>query len=383
MAEETRSERGGESRREGGEEGRAEPREGVAQPQSIPADLDITVFSTIALIEGIRTRYAVPSFIRDTFFSRRSYEAANIIAVDTYRGGKTLAPFVLPLEGQVVGRRRPFQRSLIEAPIIAPSRVITLREAGSPGWGETPYNYKTVEERVADLIASDTLDMDEEIARTEEYMCASCMCEGRIPISYRTKTDVLLDYGFTNTTTLAKLWTDPTANPLDDLAAAQQALNANGYSGSLAVYSSDAWKALWGNTNVQNQLKNFLNPITSYSFPEGTPAGVAIVPSFTYPTLDNVVYSGTYIDKAGAVKPFVPKGSVILCSPAVGNRLVYAQVSQIEQADGRFHSYLLDRVPKLECNVNRNFHQLTITARPVPVPVDLMAWTVIKGTVAP
>jgi hypothetical protein len=43
----------------------------------------------------------------------------------------------------------------------------------------------------------------------------------------------------------------------------------------------------------------------------------------------------------------------------------------------------LDRVPKLECNVNRNFHQLTLTSRPVPVPVDLLAWTVIKGTVAP
>jgi Phage major capsid protein E len=360
-----------------------EGRAGEVMPQSIPAELDIAVFSTVALIEGIRTRYAVPSFIRDTFFGRRSYEAADIIAVDTYRGGKTLAPFVLPLEGQVVGRRKPFQRSLVEAPIIAPSRVITLREAGAAGWGETVYNYKTVEERVAELIANDTLDMDEEIARTEEYMCASCMCEGKIPIHYRTKTDVLLDYGFTNVTTLAKLWTDPTASPLDDLAAAQQALNANGYSGSLAVYSPDAWKALWGNTIVQNQFKNILNPITSYNFPEGTPAGVAKVPSFTYPTLDNVVYSGTYVDKAGAVKPFVPKGSVILCSPDVANRLVYAQVSQIEQADGRFHSYLLDRVPKLECNVNRNFHQLTITSRPVPVPVDLMAWTVIKGTVAP
>ena len=271
----------------------------------------------------------------------------------------------------------------MEAPIIAPSRVITLREAGAAGWGETPYNYKTPEERVADLIASDTLDMDEEISRTEEYMCASCMCEGKIPIHYRTKTDVLLDYGFTNVTTLAKFWTDPTASPLDDLAAAQQALNANGYSGSLAVYSPDAWKALWGNTIVQNQFKNILNPITSYNFPEGTPAGVARVPSFTYPTLDNVVYSGTYVDKTGAVKPFVPKGSVILCSPDVANRLVYAQVTQIEQADNRFHTYLLDRVPKLEVSVNRNFHQLTITSRPVPVPVDLMAWTVIKGTVAP
>jgi Phage major capsid protein E len=381
MAEKTDS-KGGEGRTEQGAEGSREGREGV-EPQSLPASMDVMgTFSTIALIEGLRMRYAVPSFIRDTFFGTRSYEAADVIAVETYKGGKGLAPFVLPLEGQVVGRRRPFQRSLIEAPTIAPSRVITLREAGAVGWGETAYNYKTVEERVADLIANDTQDMDDEIARTEEFMCASCMFDGKIPIHYRTKTDVLLDYGFTNTTTLAKFWTDATANPLDDLAAAQQGLNANGYSGSLAVYSPEAWKALWGNVNVQNQFKNIINPITSYSFPEGTPAGVARVPSFTYPTIDNVVYSATYTDKTGAVKSYVPKGAVIVCSPAVKNRVVYAQVSQIEQSDGRFHTYLLDRVPKLECNVNRNFHLLTLSARPVPVPVDLMAWTVIKGTVA-
>ena len=352
----------------------------AVEPQSLPSNLDLGVFTTIALIEGLRHRYAVPSFIRDTFFGQRSYEAADVIAVETFRGGRGLAPFVLPLEDQVVGRRAPFQRSYIEAPIIAPARVITLREAGAVGWGETIYNYKTAEERVADLIAQDSIDMDDEISRTEEYMCANCMFSGKIPIHYRTKTDVLLDYGFTNVTTLAKPWTDPTALPLDDLAAAQSGLNANGYAGSLAVYAPDAWKALWNNPQVQNQFKNFLSPITSYKFPEATPAGVAVVPSFTYPTVDNVVYSGTYVDKLGAVAAYVPKGCVLVCSPDVRNRLVYAQVTQIEQSDNRFHTYMLDRCPKLECNVNKNIHQLTITSRPLPVPVDLMAWTIIKGT---
>ena len=51
--------------------------------------------------------------------------------------------------------------------------------------------------------------MDEEIARTEEYMCANCMCEGKIPIHYRTKTDVLFDYGFTNTTMLGEVVDGP------------------------------------------------------------------------------------------------------------------------------------------------------------------------------
>ena len=149
----------------------------------------------------------------------------------------------------MLGRRKPFTRSWVEAPIIAPARNITLREARRPGWGETPYNYKSPEERVAALIAQDTVDMDDEISRTEEYMCAGCMFEGKIPINYRNKTNIVIDYGFTNSTTLAKLWTDPTADPLADLRLAQQGLNANGYSGDTAIYSPDAWNA----SNGQHQ----------------------------------------------------------------------------------------------------------------------------------
>ena len=74
---------------------------------------------------------------------------------------------------------------------------------------------------------------------------------------------------------------------------------------------------------------------------------------------------------------------MLIGSSDVKNRIVYAQVVQIEQEDGRFHSYALNRVPKMECNVNRNFFLYTLTARPVPVPLDLLSWQVLTGTVAP
>src|SRR4029077_6339072 len=210
------------------------PREGVAEPQIIPnVGIEMGLFTTASVIEGIIIRQPVPSFIRDMFFSQREFIDSETVQIDTYRGGKTLAPFVLPLEGQVVGRRKPFTRAFVEAPAIAPARVITLREAKRPGWGENPYAYKSPEERGATLIANDTRDMEEEIGRTEEAMCCGCMFTGKIPINYRTKTSVQIDYGFTNTTVLAKFWTDPTADPLADLRLAQQALNANGYSGNV------------------------------------------------------------------------------------------------------------------------------------------------------
>jgi hypothetical protein len=316
---------------------------------------------------------------------------ADAVQVNTYRGGKSLAPFVLPLEGQVVGRRLPFNQAYVEAPIIGPARVITLREAGKPGWGETPYNFKTPEERVADLIANDTIDMDDEISRTEEYMCCSCMFGGKIPINYRNKTSVQIDYGFTNSTALGKPWTDPTSDPLADLRLAQQALNANGYSGNVAVYSPDAWNALWANPNVQNQMKSIypiFSPIGGVAMGQISPAGVVRAPDFSNPVMQNWIYSGTYTKSnpagtANVAVPYVPKGNVLIGSADVKNIIVYAMVTQIEQSDGQYHSYMLDRVPKYECNVNKNFHMLTITSRPVPVPKDLLCWTVLTGTVSP
>jgi hypothetical protein len=378
---EEHSGRRGESRE--GREGR-EGDPGV-EPQIVPnVPVETGVFTSTALIEALRFRYPVPSFLRDTFFGGVEYSTADAVQINTYRGGRGLAPFVLPMEGQVIGRRLPYKTALVEAPIIAPAREITLRNLWAPGWNETMYNFKTPEERFASIIAEDTTDMDDEIGRTEEFMCASVMTDGKVVINYRNKTNVTVDYGFTNKTVLAKQWTDPTADPLADLRAAQQSLNADGYSGNVAVYSPSAWNALWGNTNVQNAMKNVMpqfSPISGVAFPERPPSGVARGPDFYNPVMANWVYSGNYV-KSGVVTPYLPNGYVIIGSADVKNKMIYSRVSQIEQSDGKFHDYLLDRVPKMECNVNKNFFLYTLTARPMPVPVDLLCWRVLTNASA-
>jgi Phage major capsid protein E len=365
------------------------PQGGPAPTQAAPrvgpdaTVVDYGAFNTITLIESYEIRYPVPSFIRDTYFGTTEFIDADSVRIDSSLGGRGLAPFILPLEGQVIGRRRPFKQTIAEAPIIAPARVITLRDARRPGPGETVYSWKSPEERVAAMIASDANDMDEEIARTEEWMCALCMFTGQIPINVRNKTTMVIDYGFSNKTALSKPWTDPTSDPLADLAAAQSGLNANGYSGSVAIYSPDAWHALWNNPAVKELMRNTVGfvPISGNTLPEPTPVGVQRAPSFLYPVMENWIYSGTYVDGTGAVQQYVPKGQVLIGSNDVKNRMIYAQTTQLEQDDGQFHSYSLRRVPKFEVNVNKNFYMQTMTARPVPVPIDLLSWTVLTGAV--
>ncbi|HXB10672.1 MAG TPA: major capsid protein [Bacteroidia bacterium] len=361
--------------------------------RDIQIPIDIGMYNTISVIEALKVRYPLPSFIKDMFFSARDYSPADVVQVDVKRGNRKLAPFVTPMEGQVVGRRRPFLRTFVEAPTLAPARVITLREVSRPFWGETNYDYYTPEERVANMFAEDTEDMDDEITRSEEWMCCRTMFYGNFDINYRTRSSVRVDYGFTNLTAVGDRWDNPGAmgdanvpNPFDDLHAAQQGLNENGYHGNVAIYGWKAWNALWKNPYVRDVMKNIsmLTPVSSYRLPEALPAGVAQGPSFTYPVMDNYIYTGTVWNSAtGRNEYLVPPDRVLIGSSDVKNRLVYAIVIQIEQADNKWHSYMADRVPKVEANVNKNFYMYTTTARPVPLPIDLLSWTVLTGVCAP
>jgi hypothetical protein len=54
--------------------------------------IETGIFTTVTLIDGLRFRYPVPSFLRDTFFSAREYVDTDAVQVDTYRGGRSLAP---------------------------------------------------------------------------------------------------------------------------------------------------------------------------------------------------------------------------------------------------------------------------------------------------
>lgn len=374
---------GGPPQQTGGSPSPTEPR----PVQSAVVPIDMSLFSTTTILDALVIRYPVPSFMRDMFFPMVDYATSDWVQMDVKRGGRTLAPFILPLEGQVIGRRLPFIRTMVEAPTIAPARVITLRDAGRPYFGETTYDYFSPEQRVANMFAEDSLDMDEEIGRTEEWMCASIMFTGKFQYSVRTKTPISVDYNFTNITAVPLPWTDPTALPLNDLQLAQQGLNANGYSGNVAIYGPKAWAALWNNPSVKELMKNLsgLTPISGYALPQSLPVGVQRAPSFSYPVMENWIYSATYMQgtSGGGSKavPYIPEDKVLIGSSDVRNRIIYALVTQIEQSDGEFHSYSSDRVPKVECNVNKNLYMFTMTSRPVPMPLDLLSWTVLDGVV--
>ena len=70
-----------------------------------------------------------------------------------------------------------------------------------------------------------------------------------------------------------------------------------------------------------------------------------------------ISYDETYTDDDGNDQLYIPSGKCILTAPAAG-RTCYGAVSQVEQADGEFHTYAGRRVPKYVSSAEGNADHL-------------------------
>lgn len=103
--------------------------------------------------------------------------------------------------------------------------------------------------------------------------------------------------------------------------------------------------------------------------PEVLPAGAAVMARLNVNgrIISVISYDETYTDDAGKDQLYIPSGKCILTAPACG-RTLYGAVTQVEQADGEFHTYAGRRVPKYLSNAEGNTRSLTISSRPLLIP---------------
>ena len=103
--------------------------------------------------------------------------------------------------------------------------------------------------------------------------------------------------------------------------------------------------------------------------PEALAPGAAIMAKLNVGgrIISVISYDETYTDDAGDDQQYIPSGKCILTAPACG-RTLYGAVTQVEQADGEFHTYAGKRVPKYLSNAEGNTRSLTISSRPLLIP---------------
>ena len=337
-------------------------------------------FETHTLLMAVEQLTPPVSFLRDRYFPTNA--ATDIFSTDDvlveYKDGKKkLAPFVAPRKGGVTILRNGYTMERFTPPFVAPKRALSIDDLKKRGFGEALYSKMTPEQRQQVLVLKDADEMGEMITRREELMAAETMLTNGCIMKHiaddATKEDekeIRFYTGNSNPAayTPATAWDAAGAKIEADLNAMIQMLTKKGLRASELVCSPDVADAIVNNETIMKKL-DIRNYHVGEVKPLELPAGAAEVARLNIRgrVISIISYDETYTDDEGNDVLFIPSGKCVLTAPAAG-RTLYGAVSQVEQADGEFHTYAGKRVPKYLSNAEGNTRSLTISSRPLMIP---------------
>ena len=337
-------------------------------------------YNTANLLMAVQQLTPATSFLRDRYFPTN--DATDIFTTEDvlveYRdGSKKLAPFVAPRKGGVTILRNGYSMERYTPPFVAPKRPLTIDDLNKRGFGEALYSNLTPEQRQQTLILRDADELAEFVTRREEAMAAQTMLNNGCVMKHIAddvangdEMEIRFYTGEANPAqyTPAIKWDADGAKIVEDLGAMARMLTSKGLRASELVCSPDVADAIVNNAAVKDLLNNRRYELGSVA-PEMLPAGAAIVATLNIGgrIISVISYDETYTDDNGVDQLYIPSGKCILTAPAAG-RTLYGAVTQVEQADGEFHTYAGRRVPKYLSSAEGNTRSLTISARPLLIP---------------
>lgn len=347
----------------------------------MPTAQEIT-FSTADLIAGLQQAVIPETFLNATFFPQTKFFTGRFCQVDTRKARRLLAPVVKRGQPGRVITREPLTTKFFDVPEIRPIRVITTAELDERLGGESSYSRRSADERLAELVAADSLELVDSIVRRIEKMTSDLLFVGKLSYLLDDGSTETLDYGVITPIIPALKW-DATGDPIADLqAAVNSVVSSSGLLCDTLVMGADVLTAFLGNAKVQDVL-NKINYSLGNIAPQKPkpPAGTSQFIGRLYrPALDLYSYAESYEDEVnpGTLKPMVPDDACLLgcsVSPAV---TAYGSISQTEQ-DGSMQTYAdVKFVPRQLSVPKEEYHELRMASRCCLVPFDLTGWAVIQ-----
>lgn len=337
-------------------------------------------YDTHTLLMAVQQLTPPVTFLRDRYFPTN--DASDVFATDDvlveYRDGtKKLAPFVAPRKGGVTILRNGYHLERYTPPFVAPKRPLSADDLKKRGFGEALFTQLTPEQRQQALILKDADEMGEFIARREEAMAAETMLtNGCIMKHIADDVDMADEMEirfYSESTNPAKYtpttkWDASGAKILADIGVMIRMLTSRGLRASDLVCSPDVADAIVNNEQIQKLLDNRRYNVGDVE-PEQLPDGAAVMARLNVNgrIISVISYDETYTDDNDKDQLYIPSGKCVLTAPAAG-RTLYGAVTQVEQADGEFHTYTGRRVPKYLSSAEGNTRSLTISSRPLLIP---------------
>lgn len=351
----------------------------------------LDIFSTHTMLAAVQEINPLHTFLRDRYFPTNDSTdlfATEDVLVEYRDGSKKLAPFVAPRKGGVTVLREGYRMDRYTPPYIAPKRPMTADDLKKKGFGEALFSNLTPAQRQGALMMKDFEEMDVMIARREEAMAAeTLLTNGCImkhiadDVAEGEEMSIQFYDGEKNPAqfTPAADWNEADADIIGDIYAVCEMLAAKGLASSDLIVSPDVGSAILANETILKMLDN-RNIVIGGVDPAQLPNGVTKIARLNCKghVVDVLQYSESYTDDEGKNVPYITAGKAIVTAPGCG-RTLYGAVTQVEQADGQFHTYTAKRVPKYISNAAGNTRELYLTSCPLCIPNNKNAWVVINA----
>lgn len=343
---------------------------------------------TYKLVKTVKKMYPVVQFLKDRYFPDGPVYYSEKALIEFKKKGRKIAPFVIPLVNGIVMEKDGYRTDIVDAPYIAPKRVITAKELEQKAFGESPESGRSPEQRENELESEFIDDNRISILRRHEKMCADILLTGQVIMKhYATAEDAakgenydfkylrFYEGEFKNKYKFTKKFKDmTTAEKIQEFYKMATVLRKRGVRATDIVMTSDVSMLLMSDKDFlefYNKAKVNIGEINPTELPDGVVSNGSININGVVMTL--FTYDEIYEDLDGEEKAILPAGTIAFLRPNMGTT-VYAQVTFYTK-DG-FKSYAEKIVPRLVGDEKSNMAEVQAFSRPVMYPNDMDGWLV-------
>ena len=316
----------------------------------------IDIYNTETMIAGLQLLPPKPVFLRDRYFPSDdttifATEDVLVDIKDEYQ--RKMAPCVIERKGGIMVGREGYKTDRIKPANVAPKRVLTIDNIRKRQFGETLFSRRKPEEREAAILRQDLVELSDMIDQREEYMASKVLLENGYTMRHYAD-----EYGGDKYEEFEVHFYEEDQNPSVYVpAAAWNAADDKWYQDLTAMVRS--LLKMLDNRRVE------IGRIEPTELAAGATSYGRIIVDGT--TLELLSYSLQYLDEDGKVKSFVPEESIAVTAPNTG-KFLYGAVTQMEESDRDFHTYMAKRVPHLVTDVENSIRSITEKSKPLAVP---------------
>ncbi|HEJ5828901.1 TPA: major capsid protein [Pseudomonas aeruginosa] len=293
------------------------------------------LFDTRTMLDAVEQMKPARRFLLDTFFNGANPRtfATKTVDIDVVKGQRKMAPFVHPRLPGSVSSRDGMRMDTYKPPYIQPKIETEAEQILKRAAGDNPYANKPPARRAAELLGKDLADLDEQITRREEWMCAQALTTGKIRVVGEGVDDTI-DFLMApehKITLSTDKWDVAGSDPIGNLRRWKRSLitKDSGRTANVAVLSGEAVDAFQANDMVMKML-NTRRVDLGLIKPELLPDGVTYLGYLNDPGVDLYGYDEWYLDEAGTEQPLIPAGGLVLGSTNTRNAMLYAAIQDLE-----------------------------------------------------